>query len=221
MAPKTENTQPTEISQVEFQDLLREKMRQAVRWALVEILEQEVDEFIGAQRYERNSTRRDQRNGHYRRTLGTATGVIEGLSVPRTRKGFRTQVFERYQRRRAELDEAIGDMFVQGISTSRVGEVVETLTGAKPSASTVSRVFHTLDEEFLAWKGRSLESHYLYAFADGTYFTVIYEGEGCKTPILAVVGIDSTGKRELLAFTIGERENQQAWEYLLSDLKRR
>ena len=221
MAPKTENTQPTEISQVEFQDLLREKMRQAVRWALVEILEQEVDEFIGAQRYERNSTRRDQRNGHYRRTLGTATGVIEGLSVPRTRKGFRTQVFERYQRRRAELDEAIGDMFVQGISTSRVGEVVETLTGAKPSASTVSRVFHTLDEEFLAWKGRSLESHYLYAFADGTYFTVIYEGEGCKTPILAVVGIDSTGKRELLAFTIGERENQQAWEDLLSDLKRR
>jgi putative transposase len=28
--------------------------------------------------------------------------------------------------------------------------------------------------------------------ADGTYFAVIYNGEGCKMPILAVVGIAMT-----------------------------
>ena len=31
--------------------------------------------------------------------------------------------------------------------------------------------------------------------ADGTYFTVIYNGQGCKMPILAVVGIAETGER--------------------------
>jgi putative transposase len=62
---------------------------------------------------------------------------------------------------------------------------------------------------------------YVYAFADGTYFTVIYNGEGCKMPILAVVGIATTGEREVLGFRVGDRENQHAWEDLLDDLKLR
>jgi putative transposase len=39
--------------------------------------------------------------------------------------------------------------------------------------------------------------------------------------ILAVVGINLAGEREVLAFSVGERENQMAWEELLEDLKRR
>ena len=161
---------------------------------MITVLEEEVEAFVGAQRYARSPSRRDQRNGHYPRDLGTSVGVIEDLPVPRTRQGFRPRLFERYQRRQAELAPdwigGIGRMFVQGVSTSRVGEVVETLTGSKPSASTASRVFDTLEGEFEAWKKRPLGSAYLYAFADGTYFTVIYDWEGCKTPILAVVGIN-------------------------------
>lgn len=40
-------------------------------------------------------------------------------------------------------------------------------------------------------------------------------------PILAVVGMAATGEREVLAFRIGDRENQQAWEDLLEDIKHR
>jgi transposase-like protein len=53
------------------------------------------------------------------------------------------------------------------------------------------------------------------------YFSVIYDHEGCKMPILAVVGIDTEGKREVLAFCVGERENQKAWEDLFEQLKER
>ena len=148
-------------------------------------------------------------------------GHIEDLPVPRTRHGHQTQLFERYQRRREEVDQAIGEMFIKGVSTSKVGEVMETLTGTKPSASTVSRVFHSLEEEYEQWKKRPLEACYAYAFADGTYFTVIYNGEGCKMPILAVVGIKTTGEREVLGFSVGDRENQGAWEALFDDLKAR
>lgn len=221
MTPEIENRPSAPLSQAEFQELLRERMRQAIRLTLIQILEEEVSDLIGAQRYERTATRRDRRNGYYTRDLGTSVGVIGDLPVPRTRKGFRTRLFERYQRRQAELDEAIGDMFVHGVSTRRVGEIMEELTGVSPSPSTVSRVFHTLEEEFQDWKARPLEAEYRYVFADGTYFTVLYHSEGYKTPILAVVGIDGSGKRDLLAFTVGERENQRAWEDLLDDLKRR
>ncbi len=115
----------------------------------------------------------------------------------------------------------IGEMFIDGVSMARVGKVVETLTGTKPSASTVSRVFHTLEGEYEQWKTRKLDEHYVYAFADGTSFSVIYNGEGCKMPMQAVIGIAETGERDVLAFRVGDRENEQAWIDLLDELKER
>lgn len=208
-------------SQETFAQMGNERLRQAVRVALISVLEQEVTAFIGARPYERNEQRRDQRNGHYTRNLETTVGQIPDLPVPRTRGGYQTQVFERYHRRRDELDTAIGAMFVGGVSMAKVGQVVETMTGSKPSASTVSRVLHTLDDEYTQWKKRPLAERYAYAFADGTYFTVIYNGEGCKMPVLAVVGIAVTGERDVLAFGVGDRENEQAWKDLFDDLKAR
>src|SRR5205814_10189394 len=122
---------------------------------------------------------------------------------------------------RPEVDTSLSEMFVQGVSTRAVGTVLEHLTGVEPSPSTVSRVFHKLDDEFNAWKQRKLAPHYVYCFADGTYFSVIYGEEGCKMPILAVVGIRADGVREVLAFSVGDRENADAWKLLCDDLKTR
>ena len=218
--PTLENTEVVVISQAEFHALLRAKVRAAVQVVMNAVLDAEVEAFIGAARYARTPTRQDQRNGRYARGLVTSVGPV-ALQVPRTRKGFTPLVFERYQRRQTELDQAIGDMFVKGASTAQVGEIVETLTGVKPSPATVSRVHQTLQDEFDAWKQRPLLAHYLYLFADGTYFTVIYEAEGQKMPVLAVIGITPTGTREVLAFVTGDRENQQAWTDLLTDLQQR
>ena len=221
MTPKTNHKRLEGEGQAMIQDLLQERMRLSIKYTLIEILEEEIDAFVHAAPYQRTAQRRDYRNGSYERDLGTSLGVIQDLPVPRTREGFRTELFERYQRRQTELDEAICEMFIHGVSTAQVGEVLETLTGAHPSPSTVSRIFHSLEGEFESWKKRSLHAHYLYVFADGTYFTVIYDQDGCKMPILAVVGIDETGQREVLAFSVGERENQAAWEDLLDNLKER
>jgi putative transposase len=208
-------------SQEAFEQLVKDRLRYAVRVALISVLEEEVTAYIGAQPYERTQQRRDQRNGQYTRHLETTVGQIADLPVPRTRGGYQTQLFERYHRRQDELDNAIGEMFVKGVSTTKVGQVIETLTGSHPSASTVSRVFHTLEDEYEQWRQRKLAERYEYAFADGTYFTVIYNDEGCKMPILAVVGIAESGEREVLAFQVGDRENEQAWKDLLEDLKGR
>jgi putative transposase len=221
MTPQREHTEVPSLSQTDFHELLQAKLRDAVHFVLATILEEEVEAFVGAKRYQRSEQRRDHRNGSYTRGLVTGVGQIQDLAVPRTRQGFQTQLFERYRRRQAQLDEAMYDMFVGGVSTSRVGEVIEGLTGSQPSPSTVSRVFHTLEGEFADWKSRTLAADYAYVFADGTYFSVIYNHQEHKMPILAVVGINLAGEREVLAFSVGERENQTAWEELLEDLKRR
>ncbi len=221
MTPKAHHKQIRAENQEVLRDLLQEKMKLAIRYTLIQALEEEVDTYIQAAPYERTKDRQDYRNGTYPRSLGTSLGEIEDLPVPRTRRGFQSQLLDRYRRRQAELDASICQMFVHGVSTKQVGRIVETLSGSQPSASTVSRVFHTLEEEFAGWKKRPLQAHYLYVIADGTYFSVIYEGQGQKMPILALIGIDAAGKREVLGFSSGDRENQQAWEALLSDLKDR
>src|SRR5579859_2006927 len=154
MAHITNDNEKVTRSQESFQQFVQEKMREAVRTALIAVLEEEVTAFIGAAPYERTEARRDQRNGHYTRQLDTSVGKIEELPVPRTRQGYQTQVFERYHRRREELDRAIGEMFVKGVSQAQVGQVMETFTGTHPSPSTVSRVFHTLEAEYEQWKNR-------------------------------------------------------------------
>src|SRR5690348_3733929 len=94
-------------SQETFEQLVRERLRQAVRLTLMSVLEEEVTAIIGAERYERAPSRRDQRNGHYTRDLQTSVGQIEELPVPRTRNGHQTQVFSRDLRRQREMDSAI------------------------------------------------------------------------------------------------------------------
>jgi len=106
MTPIPKHTQEEPISQNKFQAYVREQMRAALRVTLTAILEEELTAIIGAGRYEQTKERRDQRNGSYERDLLTSMGEIEELTVPRSRKGHRTQLFERYQRRQSELDAA-------------------------------------------------------------------------------------------------------------------
>lgn len=221
MTPQPKDTQETTISQAEFQDYVREQMRAAIRVTLTSILDAEMTALIGAERYEQTSTRRDRRNDSYQRDLLTSLGPLQDLAVPRSRQGHRTQLFERYQRRQAELDGAMLQMFVGGNSTAQVGQGVEALTGSTPSTSAVSRLFHTLEAGYAVWRERPLAAHYLYVFADGTYFTVIYEEQGIKMAVLAVVGINLAGEKEVLGFTTGDCENQQAWADLLEQFKQR
>src|SRR5260370_25928373 len=120
-------------SQEAFEQMVKDRLRYTVRVALISVLEEEITACIGAQPFERTQERRDQRNGHYTRHLETTVGKIADLPVPRTRGGFQRQLFERYHRRQDELDSAIGEMIVKGVSRTKVGQVIESHTGSHRS----------------------------------------------------------------------------------------
>jgi len=69
-----------------------------VEAVLNQILEAQVEEALGAERYERTEERVGYRNGTRARTLYTRVGPVT-LRVPQTRDGsFSTELFKRYQR---------------------------------------------------------------------------------------------------------------------------
>lgn len=183
---------------------------------------EELEQRIGASWGECAPNRRGYRDGYYTRDLLTPTGHIEDLKVPRDReREFHTQVFERYNRYEPEVAEALTQMFVSGVSTHKVGEVAEKLTGTAPSASTVSRLNQTLTKQFEAWRERSLLAHYRIMYLDGIHFTVRHGDQTDATMILTALGVDPEGSREVLSFRASAEESKEGWSALLQELRTR
>ena len=83
----------------EFFDILERELREIVRITIVNVIKDEFDKFIGTAPYKRSEGRTDYRNGIRYRSLETRFGLIEDISVPRSRKGgFITKLFSRWNR---------------------------------------------------------------------------------------------------------------------------
>jgi transposase-like protein len=224
--PKKKDTTPataeTGSETPDFHHHLRTLIRSATRIVMEEVMREELEQFIGAGWGECSPKRKGYRNGTYTRDLTTATGRIEDLTVPRDRAGeFHTQAFERYSRYEPAIAEGLTKMFVSGTSTHKVGEVAQTLMGTAPSASTISRLNHTLTQQFEAWRERQLQSHWRILYLDGIHLKIRH-GEKCDSSIiLTALGVDLEGNKEVLALRACAEEDKDGWLSLLHDLRRR
>ena len=162
------------------------------------------------------------RNGYYSRSLVTQFGLIQDLEVPRLREGsFGSRVFKRYQRHQNQVDDLIQNTFLAGVSTRRVGEVLEGLLETKVSATKVSRICQRLDVQVQAYHKRPLLDEYQYLILDAVTLKVRYQGKYHKRKVLAAYGITVFGKRELIGFRQAKGESQAAWESFLQHLYHR
>src|SRR5229473_4809573 len=88
------------------------------------------------------------------------------------------------------------------------------------SASAIGRLKDGWLDEHTAWQKRDLSAkRYVYIWADGIHLEARLEDE--KQCILVLIGATPEGRKELVGFTDGARENAQDWRDLLLDLKRR
>lgn len=201
----------------EQEDLLRTLIQQVVQ----QVLEAEMDEAVGAQKSERTRERLGYRSGYYSRTLMTRVGKLE-LRVPQDRQGrFRTEVFERYQRSEKALVGALAEMYVQGVSTRKVKAITEELCGHEFSASTISRINQTLDEELEKFASRQLEEEYAYLVLDARYEKVREDAVIRSQAVLVAIGINWDGRRCVLAVELANRESQSSWKQFLEGLRKR
>ena len=66
----------------------------------------------------------------------------------------------------------VREMFLAGVSTRRVQEVIEPLLGDGVSAQTVSRICRSLDAEVQRYHRRELDDCYRYLLLDGIVLKV-------------------------------------------------
>lgn len=185
-------------------------------------LEDEMEQHIGAGSYERTSERRGYRNGTKSRSMKTSVGNLR-FDVPQARDGgFRPSLFERYQRSDRAFVAAMQEMVVQGVSTRRVGKVLEEMAGFEVSAATVSRAMSELDDEIARFRSRPLSAHeYPFIVVDARYEKVRVNGRVVSQAVLVVAGITDEGRREMLGYWLADSESEATWSEAFADLKRR
>jgi len=200
---------------------INERVLDMVKLILESSLEEELLEELQVSRYRRSKLRRGYRNGYYPRDLYTMFGVIKSLRVPRARERYDSRILPHYQRRQEEINRMVRDMFLAGVSTRRVGEVLTKIKGENVSAQTVSRIASSLDAEVDRFHGKQLTDDYRYLFLDGICLKVKGANTVHKRHVLCAYGITWGGKKEIISFRQASSESEAQWEAFLRDLYKR
>ena len=129
-------------------------MAEAMQLLLNECMKIERQEFLGVGPYQRGEARNGRANGFKPKRVKTRVGRLE-LAVPQVRDAkFYPSALEKGTRSEKALRLALAEMYVQGVSTSRVTKITEQLCGCEISSSEVSRVAGELDEELEMWRSQ-------------------------------------------------------------------
>ena len=200
----------------------RDFLRTLVERTLQQVLDAEMTAHVGAEPYERGAARTGHRNGYKPRTLHTRVGTLT-LLVPQDREGtFSTALFSRYQRSEKALVLALMEMYLEGVSTRKVQDIIEELCGTTFSKSTVSSLVGTLDGELTAWRTRRLdEQAYPYVSVDARYEDVRSDGRIVSQGVLIVSGVREDGKREVLSVDVADTESEASYQECFRQLKAR
>ena len=192
-------------------------MAAAMELLVNECMKIERQQFLGVGPYERGATRRGQANGFKPKTLKTRVGELQ-LAVPQVRGAkFYPTALERGSRSEKALRLALAEMYVQGVSTSKVTKITEQLCGCEISSSDVSRAAALLDEDLAKWRNRPL-GQIKYLVLDARYEKVRHGGSVRDCAVLTAIGVDAEGRRSVLGVSVSLSEAEVHWREFFKSL---
>jgi transposase-like protein len=130
-------------------------------------------------------------------------------------------VFEEYHRSTGEVEDAVLEMWLQGISQRKIAQVTEKLGAVRIGKDAVSRIAQRLEGELASFRQRRLDSAFPYLFLDATYLKVNWGSHVGDLALLVAIGVNADGFREVLAVESAAGERKEAYRNLLKGLLER
>ena len=209
----------SEITEVLFKDGMN-GLDKAVSILVNEAMKIERGKHLNADPYERNDQRQDYANGFKDKTLKTRIGALD-LKIPQVRNcDFYPSFLEKGLRSERALIAAMAEMYVTGVSTRKVQNIIEEMCGFGVTSSDVSRATKSLDEELNKWRNRKLGS-YKYLFLDARYEKVRYDNGVVDCAVFVAIGINENGERDVLGISVELSEQEVHWREFLQSLQAR
>jgi putative transposase len=215
----------------EFWGDLSRNGRRLIRELLEGTMEIWRDEYVSADWHRSDEGRRDYRNGYYlRKHWPTSLGPLPAVRVPRCRqKGLTQQMFARLEDHRQELGESVIQMLLAGVSTRRVGELLDRIIQLPVSAGQVSRLAKRLDAQVKAFHRRPIGDQWQYLLLDAIHLKargtprLIASAlrKSRKRVVLVAYGVTPQGIRQILDFRVASSEKEAEWRRFCQGLYQR
>ena len=198
----------------------REGILEAVKLLLNEAMRMERSQALNAGHYERSAARVDYANGYKPKTVQSAMGEMT-LDIPQTRSGgFYPSCLEKGLRSDRALNLALAEMYVNGVSTRKVTNILEKMCGLEVSSMQVSRAAKMLDEEFASCRTRPI-GRVRHLLLDARYEKVRVDRTVRDCALLIAYGIRADGSRSVLGVSVELSEAEVHWRKFLSSLAER
>jgi putative transposase len=202
--------------------------REGIRRLLQRLLEEEMEDVLGRQRYERRAgvdAAPGYRNGLGKpRRLSLTSGTIT-VRRPRVRglaERFESRLLPLFKRRTEEVGRLLPELYLHGLAHGDFDLALRGLLGeaAPLSAASIARLKAGWQAEYASWKRRRLDDlEPVYVWADGIYVKAGLEKD--KAAMLVLIAALRDGRKVVLAVESGYRESTESWAALLRDLTAR
>ena len=199
---------------------VQEALKDILGGTIKELMEVEMDTHLGYQKSER-SYGDNYRNGYKTKRVNTNYGSME-IDVPQDRNSsFDPQVVKKRQKDISGIDQKIISMYAKGMTTRQISDTLMDIYGFDASEGFISDVTDKLLPQIEDWQNRPLDTVYPVVFIDAIHYSVRDNGVIRKLAAYVMLGINSSGIKEVLTIQIGENESAKYWLSVLNELKNR
>ena len=192
-----------------------------LKWITEQLMQIEAEYKAGANKNEHNANRKTYFSGYRPRRFDTRMGTIY-LMVPKLRKGGYVPFFVTAKKRSEEaLIGIIQEAYINGVSTRKIERLAKEMGIEGISASQVSSINKSLDEQVEAFRNRPLQEEYPFIYVDALYEKIRSNKRVVSTAMMVAYGVGMDGRREVLAIEPFYSESNESWAAFFKKLKAR
>ncbi len=199
---------------------IQEALKDLLGGTIKEMMEVEMDNHLGYEKSER-SDNDDYRNGYKSKRINSSYGNMD-IQVPQDRKStFEPQIVKKRQKDISAIDQKIISMYAKGMTPRQISDIINDIYGFEPSEGFISDVTDKILPQIEEWQNRPLDEVYPIVYIDAIHYSVRDEGVIRKLAAYVILGINTSGKKEVLTINIGDNESSKYWLSVLNELKNR
>lgn len=181
-------------------------------------LEAEMDAHLSEEQREGGN----KRNGKGTKTVKSSEGTFQ-IDTPQDRQSsFQPQIIKKRETILADnlADKIIG-LYGLGMSLRDISSHIKEMYDTDISPTVLSQITDRIIPEVKAWQGRPLEPVYCIVWLDAMHYKVRSEGRVEHKALYNILGITTSGRKEVLGMYISESEGANFWLQVLTDLHNR
>jgi len=161
------------------------------------------------------------RNGSTAKTVLTPEGAL-ALQIPRDRQAtFDPVLVGKHQRRLPGFDDHVIGMYARGMSVPEIQAHLLQIYGHEVSPALISTITDEVMAEAQEWQTRALEPMYPVVFFDVLRLKIRDEGTVKNKAVYLALGVDASGRKDVLGLWIEQNEGAKFWLKVFNDLKTR